>query len=88
MDLLDKRDLPPVDDVFCVLGTTIKKAGSQAAFRSVDHDAVVGVARAGRKAGADCFLHVTAMGADSGSRVFYNRVKGDAGATQERPASR
>lgn len=70
-------ELPSVDDVFCALGTTIKKAGSQAAFRSVDHDAVVELAQAGLDAGASCFLHVSSMGASPGSRVFYNRVKGE-----------
>ena len=70
-------DLPPVDDVLIALGTTIKVAGSQAAFRIVDHDAVVAVAEAGRAAGAQTLLHVTAMGADPGSRIFYNRVKGE-----------
>ncbi len=73
----DVVGLPHVDDVFCALGTTIKKAGSQEAFRSVDHDAVVALARAARTSGASSFLHVTAMGADSGSRIFYNRVKGE-----------
>lgn len=70
-------ELPPVDDVFCALGTTIKKAGSRDAFRAVDHDAVVALAQAARRAGTSGFLHVTAMGADPGSRVFYNRVKGE-----------
>ena len=69
--------LPRVDDVFCALGTTIRKAGSQEAFRVVDHDSVVALASAARKAGTDTFLHVTAMGADPGSRLFYNRVKGE-----------
>ena len=45
-------DLPHVDDVFCCLGTTIKQAGSQPAFRLVDHAFVVGLARAGLRAGA------------------------------------
>ena len=69
--------LPAVDDVFCCLGTTIKKAGSQHAFRAIDHDAVVALAHAAGHAGASTFLHVTAMGADPGSRIFYNRVKGE-----------
>jgi uncharacterized protein YbjT (DUF2867 family) len=69
--------LPGVDDAFCALGTTIKKAGSQEAFRSVDHDAVVTLARAAGESGASSFLHVTSMGADPGSRIFYNRVKGE-----------
>jgi len=68
--------LPPVDDVFIALGTTIKVAGSQAAFRKVDFDAVVNTARAGRAAGARRLAVVSALGADARSRVFYNRVKG------------
>ena len=76
-ELPDVGELPSVDDVFCALGTTIKKAGSQDAFRAIDHDAVVAVADAAKQAGATSFLHVTAMGASAGSRVFYNRVKGE-----------
>lgn len=70
-------DLPHVDDVFCCLGTTIKTAGSQAAFHKVDYDYVVGVARAGLRAGATQFLLVSAIGADAASRIFYSRVKGE-----------
>ncbi|HTJ83392.1 MAG TPA: oxidoreductase [Polyangiaceae bacterium] len=66
-----------VDDVFSCLGTTIKKAGSKEAFSAVDHDAVVAVGKAGLAAGAERMLHVSALGADSGSSIFYNRVKGD-----------
>ena len=77
VSLPDVGDLPAVDDAFCALGTTIRKAGSQEAFRVVDHDSVVALASAARTAGADTFLHVTAMGADPGSRLFYNRVKGE-----------
>lgn len=73
----DHADAFAVDDVFCCLGTTIKAAGSQEAFRRVDHDHVVAAARLASAAGARQFLLVTAMGADPGSRVFYNRVKGE-----------
>jgi uncharacterized protein YbjT (DUF2867 family) len=74
---LEGEALPPADDAFCCLGTTIKKAGSQEAFRAVDHDAVLAFAKAARKAGARRFLLVTALGANPRSRVFYNRVKGE-----------
>lgn len=70
-------DLPAADDVFSALGTTIKLAGSQEAFRAVDHDAVVNLATSALRAGATQFLHVTALGASAGSRIFYNRVKGE-----------
>ena len=74
---LGSEALPPAQDAFCCLGTTIKKAGSQEAFRAVDHDAVLAFASASKKAGVRRFLVVTALGADARSRVFYNRVKGE-----------
>lgn len=69
--------LPPVDDVYITLGTTIAAAGSQSAFRAVDHGAVLATARAARAAGATRCGVVTAMGANPKSRIFYNRVKGE-----------
>jgi uncharacterized protein YbjT (DUF2867 family) len=69
--------LPLIDDVFIALGTTIGQAGSQAAFRAVDFDAVLAVAQAAQKAGATRLGVVSAMGANAHSFVFYNRVKGE-----------
>jgi uncharacterized protein YbjT (DUF2867 family) len=69
--------LPAANWAFCCLGTTIKQAGSQAAFRAIDHDAVLAFASAARAAGASRLALVSAMGADAGSTVFYNRVKGE-----------
>jgi uncharacterized protein YbjT (DUF2867 family) len=69
--------LPAADDVYIALGTTIKVAGSQQAFRHVDYDYVVAVARSARAAGARRLGVVSALGADAKSRVFYNRVKGE-----------
>jgi len=69
--------LPTVDDVYIALGTTIKVAGSEAAFRQVDLDFVVNTARAARAAGATRLAVVSALGADPSSRVLYNRVKGE-----------
>jgi len=62
---------------FCALGTTIKAAGSQAAFRHVDFDHVVNFARAAKMAGAKRFSLVSAAGANARSRIFYSRVKGE-----------
>jgi uncharacterized protein YbjT (DUF2867 family) len=75
--LEEHADAFAVDDVFCCLGTTIRKAGSQEAFLRVDHDFPVAAARLASARGARRFLLVTALGADAGSRVFYNRVKGE-----------
>jgi uncharacterized protein YbjT (DUF2867 family) len=68
---------PEVDDVYIALGTTIKIAGSESVFRHVDFDFVVNVARAAIAAGATRLAVVSALGADSTSRIFYNRVKGE-----------
>lgn len=67
-----------VRDVFCALGTTIKKAGSQEQFARVDLSYPVQVAAMAKKAGAEQFLMVSAIGADASSRIFYNRIKGEA----------
>ncbi len=69
--------LPTVDEAYLALGTTIKVAGSQPAFRAVDFDANLAVARAARSAGATRLGVVSAMGADARSRIFYSRVKGE-----------
>lgn len=65
------------DDVFCCLGTTIKQAGSQDAFRNVDFDYPLQLAKITRNQGARQFLIVTALGSDKASSIFYNRVKGE-----------
>ncbi|WP_252274899.1 oxidoreductase [Pseudomonas subflava] len=75
-DLLPHLD-GRIDAAFCCLGTTIKQAGSQEAFRAVDHDLVLAFARRARELGARHFLVVSAMGANAQSSVFYNRVKGE-----------
>ena len=64
-------------DVACALGTTMKQAGSREAFRRVDHDYVLAIARGALAGGARHFVLVSALGADPGSRIFYNRVKGE-----------
>jgi uncharacterized protein YbjT (DUF2867 family) len=65
------------DQVFCALGTTMREAGSREAFRRVDYDYVVALARACMAGGTRHFLLVSSFGASSASRVFYNRVKGE-----------
>ncbi len=69
--------LPPIDEVYLALGTTLKVAGSQAAFRAIDLDANRAVADAALQAGASRLGLVSAAGADARSSVFYNRVKGE-----------
>jgi uncharacterized protein YbjT (DUF2867 family) len=76
-DRLQDIRFPRVDDVFCCLGTTIAAAGSRAAFRRVDFDYPLAIARAALAAKARQFLFVSAMGANARSPVFYSRVKGE-----------
>ena len=63
--------------VFCCLGTTIKKAGSKEAFRFVDFELPVKLAKWAESNKAESFSILTSMGADSSSSIFYNRVKGE-----------
>ncbi len=77
VDFANLPRLPKVDDVFIALGTTLKVAGSQAAFRSVDYNAIVAVALAAHASEATNIGVISALGAAAGSRLFYNRVKGE-----------
>ena len=65
------------DDVFCCLGTTIRKAGSREAFQTVDFVYPSRIAELSHRNGAVQFLMVSAMGADPKSPIFYSRVKGE-----------
>ena len=76
-DQLQAIDLPPAEDVFCALGTTIKKAGSQEAFRRVDLDYPRALANKAAASGAQQFLLVSSVGANARSRNFYLRMKGE-----------
>lgn len=60
------------------LGTTIRQAGSQAAFRAVDHDLVLAVAESARRGGAAHLISVSSVGAGSGAANFYLKTKGEA----------
>jgi uncharacterized protein YbjT (DUF2867 family) len=76
-----RLDPPPdwaaADHVFCALGTTMRQAGSEAAFRRVDFEYPLTLAQASHARGARHFLLVSALGASPTSRIFYNRVKGE-----------
>jgi uncharacterized protein YbjT (DUF2867 family) len=81
--LIDYELLPPdadwwrCDSVICALGTTRARAGSAKAFYRVDHDYPLMVATHARAQGAKAFALVSAIGADAGSRLLYNRTKGE-----------
>ncbi|SFJ74500.1 Uncharacterized conserved protein YbjT, contains NAD(P)-binding and DUF2867 domains [Paenibacillus sp. UNC496MF] len=66
------------DVVFCALGTTIRKAGSQNAFRQVEQAYPLALGEWAKSRGAGKFIVISAMGANASSGIFYNRVKGEA----------
>jgi len=66
-----------VDIAYCCLGTTIKQAGSEEAFRAVDLDMVVAFGKRAREMGARHLIVISALGADRRSSIFYNKVKGE-----------
>ena len=74
---LSPAHLEGATHVFCCLGTTMRKAGSEEAFRRVDHDYPLALARAAASAGAERYLLVSSVGADPKAGTFYLRVKGE-----------
>lgn len=68
---------PTLAAALCALGTTMHKAGSAAAFRAVDFDAVLAFAAWARRSGCDRFVLVSSVGATIDARSFYLRVKGE-----------
>ena len=82
--LEENAGLFAVDDVYSCLGTTMARAGSEAAFRRVDHDYPVQAGELAVANGAEQYMMVSAIGADPQSRIFYNRVKGEAEAAVKR----
>ena len=65
------------DAVICTLGTTIRDAGSRAAFRKIDLDYPLTIARLAQRHGARAFALTSASGANPESRIFYSRIKGE-----------
>ncbi|HEY2915041.1 MAG TPA: oxidoreductase, partial [Candidatus Angelobacter sp.] len=74
---LSAEDFQGAQDVFCALGTTIRKAGSQEAFRHVDMELPLRAAEQALSAGAEQFVVVSSVGADAASKNFYLRTKGE-----------
>lgn len=69
-------DISGGDVAFCCVGTTIKKAGSQAAFEKVDLDIPLNSAAIAKSNGVAHYLVISSLGADASSGNFYLRTKG------------
>jgi uncharacterized protein YbjT (DUF2867 family) len=65
------------DALLCALGTTMRLAGSQSAFRRVDHDYVLNAAKLAREAGTGCFVLNSSTGSKADAGSFYLRVKAE-----------
>lgn len=75
--LPENADWWNVDAVICTLGTTMRQAGSKEAFRRVDFEYPLAVAKLAKNHGASIFSLNSATGANRESRAFYNRTKGE-----------
>ncbi|MCM3172361.1 NAD-dependent epimerase/dehydratase family protein [Paenibacillus sp. MER 99-2] len=64
-------------DVFCTLGTTMQQAGSKEAFRKVDFEYPLSLAKLALQHHSASYIIVTAMWASEQSWMFYTRVKGE-----------
>jgi len=69
-------ELPQCDHLYLCLGTTIKTAGSRDAFRAVDFEYSLAVAKKAIQAGATGISLVSSVGADASSKNFYLKTKG------------
>ena len=72
------KDLIKGDVVFCCMGTTIKTAGSQEAFKKVDLIYPTEFAKIAKQNGVKAFYLQSSLGADSNSNNFYLKTKGEA----------
>lgn len=71
------REQIKADHIYCAMGTTIGKAGSQEAFRKVDYEIPLQVAQIAKQNGAEKFILVSSLGADASSNIFYSKTKGE-----------
>lgn len=75
-DQLAEQDMEFAHEVFCCLGTTMKKAGSKEQFKKVDFDYPLTIAALAKNKGVAHFIVISAMGANEKALAYYSRVKG------------
>jgi uncharacterized protein YbjT (DUF2867 family) len=79
-DLFDLEDFAPefiADEVYCCIGTTTKKTPDKGLYKQIDYGIPVTAARLSKANNISTFIVISAMGADTKSRLFYNKTKGD-----------
>ncbi len=77
LKLEDYKDDFDAHDIFCCVGTTKAKTPDKSLYRKIDYGIPVTAAQLAEKNGAECFVVISAMGADANSSIFYNRTKGE-----------
>lgn len=75
-DELAETDLDFAHEIYCCLGTTIKKAGTRENFEKVDLEYPLHIASLAKKIGVRHFIVISAMGANEKALAYYSRVKG------------
>ena len=66
------------DVLFCAIGSTMKKVkGDKEAYRKIDFEIPVKLARFCKTTGCEKFILVSSAGANSKSSNFYQRLKGE-----------
>lgn len=75
-DQIADQDIEFAHEVFCCLGTTMKKAGSKQQFEKVDFEYPLTIAAIAKNRGIDHFIVISAMGANEKALAYYSQVKG------------
>lgn len=75
-DQIADKDIEFAHEVFCCLGTTMKKAGSKQQFEKVDFEYPLTIAAIAKNRGVGHFIVISAMGANEKALAYYSQVKG------------
>ena len=75
-DLEKMRQDLKTDVLINVLGATIKKAGSKEEFMKTDHDLPLKLSRIAKEEGCRTMIHISSIGANNKSKIFYSKIKG------------
>lgn len=77
LQLENEKDFFKADEIFCCIGSTQKKTPDEKTYHQIDYGIPVTAAKIAKEKGIDNFLVISALGANAGSKLFYNRTKGE-----------